>query len=903
MSDIREGMAQDPYRESLSDPASTLRPEKPAGSELILNDDGTASFYEADADLQKDAAHFDNLAEDMDERDLQVIANDLLDAIEVDREARQRRDKIYEEGLRRCGLGDEIPSGAPFNGSSKVVVPLMIEAVADYSSRVVSEMLPPEGPCKAAVIGQPSDDKNDRAQRVVRYMNYQLTQEMPSFAAEVEAGYSQQSIQGAFYLKPVVIDGRADVEVVYGDKVIRPWSDGDFYKQQRITHEMEVDAQTFEQYVETGLWRDVVFLAATSDNLEQTTPSTANDRIIGRDTPIENVDDIRPVFETSTFLRVKADKRELLPYLVTIDKTTRRVLSIYRNWEKEDANRSRLDFLIEFPFLPWRGGVPLGLAHMIGSLSGAASGALRALLDSALLATMPTGVKLKGGVTAGGQNIRPQPGSTVEVAGSLATDPDIRKTYMQLEFPQPSTVLFQVLGMLIDLGRGVVRTTFDEFNKMNGEMPVGTANMMIEQGLKTFGAVFARQHRAMARFLRMLWLINKKTVVNELVVDEFGELLVTREDFQGPMTVVPVSDPRIFTDTQRMAGAQLIASRSDAYVQKGLPSPYKIRAVELSIMRSAKVAQPEQYLQDAPEPRQLNAVAENVAASRGLPLKAFPGQDHEAHIAQHGAYLMSPIFGANPAIAAKLLPVMIEHMSEHVALWYDDAMKIATNEVLRQTFNDERITVDALETVKGLQVQLDRLTAELTPIVMQDAQKQLQETVGIIQQAQKMLKDMQPPQPMDPSVVAAQDVKRQEKADEAKAQLEAKKEENRAGAEAQRIQNDAASKERQAQLDALKADKDSEHKSADLAERTAANERRDAITAAGLDVTRQGQDVTVETARIGSETQLHVAAGNNETQLELQDRKSATDLEKADKAAEAAKEAAKLKPKPQAKSE
>lgn len=843
--DVREGRASDPYREPLATPGSHLRPEKPAGSELVLNDDGTATFYDDEPEPFEDG-HFTNLADGMEPRQLQLIAQDLLDAIEVDKEARAPRDKIYEDGLRRCGLGDDLPAGAPFNGSSRAVVPMMTEAVADYAARVCSELLPPEGPVKSATVGTPSNDKNERAERTARFMNYQLTQLLPSFYSELEAGFSQESLQGAFYLKPVVVDDQMDAEVVYGDMVHRPWNDGDFYKQVRITHEMPTDRWTFEENVASGLWIDAVSTSATSDNIDQTSPSIANDRIIGRSTPTENIDDVRTVYETSTLLRLDGPEDDLLPYLVTIDEDTRQVLAIYRNWEEDDPDRKRLDFLIEFPFMPWRGGVPLGLAHMIGGLSGAASGALRALLDSALLATMPTGVKLKGGVTAGGQNIRPQPGSTVEVAGSLAQDPDIRKTYMQLEFPQPSTVLFQVLGLLIDMGRGVVRTTFDEFNKMNGEMPVGTANMMIEQGLKTFGSVFGRQHRAMARFLRMVWLINKKTIDNEVVVDQFGELMVSKEDFEGPMTVIPVSDPRVFTDTQRMAGAQLVAARSDMYTQKGLPSPYKVRQVELNVMRSAKVAQPEQYLQDAPEPIQLNAAGENVAASMGMPIKAFPGQDHEAHIAQHAAFAQSPLFGANPVLAMKVLPQLVGHIGEHLGLWYDDAMKLATNEVLRATFKDPRITVEALAGVKGLEVQLDRLMAELTPEVMQHAQEVLGPVLEILQAAQKQISDMQMPQPMDPSVVAAQDVKRQEKADQAKAALEAEKEKNRTIADQKRI-DDART----------------------------ANERRDALAAAKLLTDKEAKDksadVTLTTSRESNETQLEITDKNNEVKVAVAD--------------------------------
>lgn len=888
MADIRDGAGSTPIREPLAPAgASTLDLERPEGSEIELHDDGTATFrLEGDVE-DRDEEHTANLAASLEPGRLAEIARDLLDAIEIDKESRQRRDQQYAEGLRRTGLGDDAPGGAPFNGASRAVHPMLTEAAVDYAARVCSELLPPEGPVKAAVVGTPTDAKVDRAERVARWMNYQWTELMPSAANEMEVGFSQEGLGGAFYVKPVVVNRQPDFEVAHIDMVHRPATDGDFYKQPRITHEMPTDRLTFEENVTAGVWLDVVNTVTSDSTIEQTNASEANDRIIGRDAPMENIDEVRTVYETSMLLRLKGPDDELLPYLVTVDEQSQQILAIYRNWDEGDPNKTRLDYLIEFPFLPWRGGYPIGFAQMIGGLSGAASGALRALLDSALLATMPTGVKLKGGTTAGGQNIRPQPGSTTEVAGSLAQDPDIRKTYMQLEFPQPSAVLFQLLGFLVDAGRGVVRTSFDEFNKMNGEMPVGTANMMIEQGLKTFGSVFARQHRAMRRLLKMLWHINRRTIDNEVVVDKFGELMISREDFEGPMTVSLVSDPRIFTDTQRMASAQLIAARSDAYVQKGLPSPYKIRQIELGVMRAAKVVDPEQYLQDAPEPRQLNAAAENVAVSSGFPVKAFSGQDHEAHIAQHVVYMSSPLFGGNPALAMKILPPLVQHVGEHIALWYADAMTLATNQLLRDTFSDERITVEALQSVSGFEVQLDRLMAEVTPNVMLQAQEVLGPALDAVAKAQELIQKMAPPTPMDPSVVAMMDVRRQEQAD-------------KAAAEAKRLEGARKSEETQSRLALEAQDKAADREQADRhhADDVAAKARDAMIDAAGLEVTQRGQDVTVETATLGNDTQLEIAAGNNDTQLTLQEQKSETDLAKADKAAAAAKEAAKLKPKP-----
>lgn len=882
MADLRDGQAVDPYRETLSDPSSTLRPQKPAGSELVLNDDGTATFYDDAEQPAQDETHFDNLADTLDPGRLASIARDLLDAIEIDKDSRKPADSKYEEGLRRTGLGNDAPGGASFNGASRAVHPMLTEAMLDYSARVSEELLPAEGPAKANVIGPPTNDKLDRATRVARYMNYQITELMPSAYHEFEMGFTQEPLAGAFYTKLYDNDGRPDVMFVPRDRVHRPWSDGDFYSQSRITHEQLITRWDYEDNVAEGVWLDVLDPDTADDLIESSETSKANDRIIGRNDPMENVDEERTVYETSTRLRLRGDEDELLPYIVTIDERTEKVLAIYRNWEEDDINKLRLDFLIEWGFWPWRGG-PIGLGHMIGSISGAATGTLRALLDSALIATMPSGVKLKGGATSGGQNVRAQPGQTVEMQGTLAND-DIRKTYMQTPLPPPSPVLFQLLGFLVDSGRSVIRTTFDEFNQINGETPVGTANMMIDQGLKSFKAVFGRQHRSMNRFLRQLWQMNQKSVSNEQIIDQFGELVVTKEDFEGPMIVKPVSDPRVFSDMQRQAQAQLLSQSAVLDTQTNPQSPiYNRRAVELFKMKQYKVPDPEQFLIPSPEPKQMNAAAENVAASQGLPIKPFAGQDHEAHIGTHAAYIMSPIFGQNPALALKCLPILVGHLSDHIALWYADATLIAANGVLQHVFGDKRITLDALSTVKGLEVQLDRLIAELSPHIIQHADVSLKPLLEVIGQAQALLKKLSPPTPMDPSAVAMKDVERQQQADQTNAQQKGQELQQKGAATqgeqalaAKKHQDDTALKAHKQQTDAEKAEADRQLKSEQ-------DQRKDAIALAGQQVTERGQDVSADTAARAEDTKVAVAGEKSATDLQITREDNQTAIAIADK--------------------
>lgn len=847
MSDIS---VADPFGQPNRGGPTTLTDMQPLGSQVVLNDDGTAEVIGPDSDLGPEAAeHFDNLASFMDDTRLASLCNDLLQAIEQDKESRQARDRQYQEGLNRTGMGDNIVGGADFPGASRAVHPMLLEAAIDFGGGVMNEMLPPDGPVKAAIIGDETDAKTERAKRVARYMNWQMTEQMTSAYHEFEVGFTQCPLGGAFYTKGYVDNGVPNAVFIAIDDVYRPWNDGDFYSQPRITHRQMVDRWTYRTNVQRKIWLDVVDASGLGSNVpEQTQSEQANDRIIGRTQPTENVDGIREVYETSCVIPLVNDEDDLEPYLVTIDVESRKILSIYRNWRENDDKKHRLLFLIEWPFWPWRGGYPVGMAHMIGSLSGAATGTLRALLDAGMLNTTQTGVRLKGGSSSGGQTLKPKVTEINEIQGSLAQD-DIRKTFMPLEFNEPSPVLFQLLGFLVDAGRGVVRTTFDEYDKINGQTPVGTAQMFIEQGLKNFGSVHARLHRSMKLFLKWLYDLNRDTLTDQTIIDQLGELTVKAEDFQGPMTVIPVSDPRIFSDLQRKAMAQTIAQRAQLN-----PMVYNARAAEANFLRQYGVADPDQYLTPNPMPTQMNAVAENVAASGAGVIKAYPGQDHEAHIQLHMSYLRDPQFGSNPAIASNYIPKMIGHMGEHIALWYSDAMLEAATAALRAQTGDPNITLDSFMAA-GVQVPLDRLMAALDDDVLEVAREKMKDVPQIIYEARDLMKELAPPTPMDPSAVAADDVQRQRVADKRQADNKViELSERRAARESA-----DALKARQQEIDATLE-----------AERIATGQA-EAETRTALDTQRIAQEAEqAEEDRVSRE---FIAESNNDTKLEIAENK------------------------------
>jgi hypothetical protein len=394
---------------------------------------------------------------------------------------------------------------------------------------------------------------------------------------------------------------------------------------------------------------------------------------------------------------------------------------------------------------------------MIGGISAAATGALRALLDSAHIANFPGMLKLKGG-REGGQSERIDPTEVKEIEGGAFSD-DIRKIAMPLPFNQPSETLFRLLGFLIDAGKGVVRTTLEDIADNQGNMPVGTQLARIEQGMIVFNAIHARLHDAMGRTLKVLHRINAMYLENEEVKDETGELLVKRSDFLGPMDVVPVSDPNIFSEAQRFAQVQALSQRAAA-----LPQVYNIRKVEERILKQLRIPNVKELLIPAPEPKEMNAVNENVAASLGRPITAFPEQDHLAHLQVHLDYLTSPILGSSMLMAPQFIPLVLNHIKEHIALWYATHIFEVASSAAGQDISE-------FQKIKSTEVkkELDQLLAATSQRVVPDAARAFGAIPQIVQQAVGMLQQLQGMSaPQDPKVQAQMaEVQRKASADQA----------------------------------------------------------------------------------------------------------------------------------------
>jgi hypothetical protein len=730
-----------------------------AESDVEEHDDGSATVTLDEPDQAQNAEFYANLAEEMPNSDMMMISSQLLEFVERDKEARSLRDKQYEEGLRRTGLGDDAPGGADFQGASKVVHPMLTEACVDFSSRVIKEIFPANGPVKEYIPGEVTQAKREKAQRKQKFMNWQLTQQMVEFRPELEQLTTQIPLGGAQYMKMVWDEQRNRPMSIFVpiDDVYLPYSATSFYTAERKTHVQYLTRLEFEKRVGTGMYREISLVSPQEPEL--TGPAKANNKIEGKEQNSYNEDGMRTVFEIACFLDFE-DNFGLAPYLVTIDHTTKEVLAIFRNWDPDDDQQEELVHMIEWPFVPWRGAYPIGLPHMIGSLSAAATGSLRALLDSAHINNFPGMLKLKGG-SRGGQSDRIEPTQVTEIEGGVGVD-DVRKIAMPVPFNPPNPVLYQLLGFVTEAARGVVRTTYDKLADQNPNVPVGTTLAMIEQGMTVFSAIHARLHYAMGMTLKVLHRLNSKHIDDEYIQRVTGEEMCKAKDFLGVMDVIPVSDPNIFSDVQRSAQMQAVVQRAAA-----MPALYDQRAVEERFLEGMKIPDFKSLMAKKPEPIELNAVNENLALTLGRPVAAFPMQDHLAHLQVHLDYLKSPIFGMSQLIGPVYIPGVLQHIKEHMAYWY-------SLYIYEQTSNVVGIPLDQFLGGKDEQVsaELDRTLAMASQRFMPEIQQSLQGIPAVIQAAQQFLQQFQPPKPQDPTQVLMAETQRKAQYDQAKLQLD-----------------------------------------------------------------------------------------------------------------------------------
>lgn len=690
--------------------------------EFIENPDGSVEIPLEDPEPSAPGDFMENLADTLSAEELVELSDELFELVERDKKSREKRDKQYQEGLRRTGLGDDAPGGAEFEGASRVVHPVLAEACVDFASRAIKELFPASGPVKPWVLGDTTPEKLERANRKTRYMNWQLTTQISEYRDELEQILTQVPMGGSQYQKFWYDERfkRARVEFVPIDDIFLPYSATYFYTAPRVTHRQSITKYEFRDRVRSGLYRDV-FVPESHTAPEESNSQSANDKIEGREEDGYNEDGLRAVLEIYTWRELDKDGitgGESAPYIITIDEESRAVLSIYRNWSENDPLFEKLDWFVEWKFIPWRGAYAIGLPHLIGGLSAALTGSLRALLDSAHINNAATMLKLKSGRISG-QNTQVSVTQVQEIEGPAGID-DIRKLAMPMPFNPPSPVLFSLMQDLYGLAKGVIATTEEKIGQVGDRTPVGTTMALIEQGSSTYSAIHARLHESQKKALSILHRINQYYLDDQDSTFELGEQTVRKEDFQGTLDVIPVSDPTIFSEAQRFAQSQAVLQMAQQDAQN--PNiPWNQLAVRRRILKQMRIEGVEELLPPEKEPVTADPLTENTVLMQGHPLKPAPEQDHYQHIQAHMLFVTSPIQLHNPLVPPQVLSQLIGHIGEHIQMYQT---KLVMEVAEPGGMTDEAIIRGMVQAQEALTQQLGQVIGQI-PAIQQELQKRI----------------------------------------------------------------------------------------------------------------------------------------------------------------------------------
>jgi hypothetical protein len=715
------------------------------------HEDGSVTIYEESeaSGPAVDGSDFDaNLALVMDETERRQLALRLLDDVDRWTKEREPHDKKFEEGIKRTGLGEKAPGGAGFSGASEVTHPVILKCAVDFQSSVMKELYPPNGPVKIFVPGKMTPPKRKKAERKRDHMNWQLTENIEEYRPELETLLMQLPIIGDGYHKPYwdVNLGRPAIEYVSADKILNPFHAKSFYSSD-FAHWQEFTEEEVLDREESGEWLD---LAAPSPSLfpERSNTSQAMDRVEGKEETGVNEYGVRTCYEIYTMAsRFDFDTRTdgaPAPYIIMVDEASSEIRSIRRNWVRKDRLRRRLDHVVQYKFFPWVGTKGVGLIHFIGGLSAAATGSLRALLDTAHINNFPSLLKLKSKI--GGQNIQLEATGVTEIEGSTPTD-DIRKLVMPVPFNPPSEVLFKLLGFLTEEAESLVSTAEERIADSTNNGPVGTTLALIEQGSKTYHNIHSRMHYSQKKTLSILHRLNSMYLDERVEIEELGDLIVYRKDYEGPMDVVPVSDPNIFCESQRYAQLQAVRT-----MKQEDPDLFNRRALAKRSLEQLRVPDYEELLVPEPDHRHANPVAENIAMAMGRPAMAFPDQDHVAHVQVLVQFMMDTNFGSSPIIAPKYMSMALAHLHDHVVLWYGQNMYDA----LKQITGSRGMKLEEIMMEKALQPKIDKILAMSATEVHAAMGKVMTPNIPpVIQHAMQLIQQYTP-KPQDPMSLEVQ---------------------------------------------------------------------------------------------------------------------------------------------------
>jgi len=693
----------------------------PEGIELA----GMEEMVEVDAEPY---THNANLAEVLDDSALSALSSDLRDKIDDDKESREDWEETISKGLKLLGVNYE-ERNEPFLGASGVHHPLLSEAVTQFQAQAYKEMLPAGGPVKAQVLGAANKMLEDQAQRVKDFMNYQITEVMEEYDPDTDQMLFYLPLTGSTFKKVYFDAGkqRAVSKFVPAEDLIVPYSASDLNTAERVTHVVRMTENELRKLQVADVYRDIDLQAgeedddssirATGNELQGVRPSYGNDihtlLEIHTELDLEGFEDLSPEGEPTG---VK------LPYIVTLDEDSGQVLSVVRNYREMDPLRRKRQYFTHYKFLPGFGFYGFGLLHTIGGLSRAATSILRQLVDAGTLSNLPAGFKARG------VRIRndDEPLSPGEFRDIDAPGGDLRNALMPLPYKEPSGTLAQLLGVIVDSGRRFAQVADAKVSDVNSQAPVGTTVALIEQGSKIISSIHKRLHYGQKNEFRLLAeVFADNPVPYPYFVGQGVPAEIMQQDFDGCVDILPVSDPTIFSMSQRLSLAQTqMQLASQAPQMHNMYEAYRRMYDALDIKNIDAILPP------PPPPAPVDPATENSNAVKAKPLQVFPQQDHEAHIVAHAMFLSSPAASASP----QAFLLLLSHVQEHVGMLARDQVvaffQSAQQEAMAQGQAPQQPDPNVIES--AVAQQTGEIMQQIMPMI-QPAQNQ-DPLVGIRQQ-------------------------------------------------------------------------------------------------------------------------------------------------------------------------
>ena len=686
--------------------------------DIEIAEDGSAVIGAEETPIQDFNS---NLAEVLDEGYLGGLASELTERVENDRASREDWEQSYTKGLDLLGFKYEERT-RPFRGAASVNHPVLAQAVTQFQAMAYVELLPSDGPVRTQVVGAVDDKLQQAAERVKEYMNYEITHVMEDYNPEMDQLLFQLPLSGSAFKKIYYdeVQGRATSKFIPAEDVIVPYGASDLDSCDRLCQIVKMSMNDLRKKQVSGFYRDIEL--QPYDGEEASGLQEKMDRIDGVSPTNYTMDDMAELFELHVDLDLEGYEDSdstgeptgiKLPYIVSIDRSSNKVLSIYRNYSEGDPLKKKNDYFVHYKFLPGLGFYGFGLIHMIGGLTRTATTALRQLLDAGTLSNLPAGFKSRGlRIRDDDQPLQPGEFRDVDAPNGV-----IREALMPLPYKGPDQVLMQLLGFCVDAAKQFATVADMQLSEIgSSQTPVGTTMALMERGTKVMSAVHKRLHYAQKKEFELLARIFKQVLPPSYPFNvQGGPREIKALDFADQIDILPVSDPNIFSMSQRVTLAQ-----NQLQLAQSNPQMHNLREAYKRMYIALGVKDIEQILPIPKGPQPQDPAIEHSVVLMGQPLMAFPQQNHELHIKAHRLFLSSVLVKSNPMAVVNLVSHINQHVSSLATMTVDQAL-VKQAEILRQEFGEN------IPPEKIMELQAQRPTLIDTEIVKITEQMVLEE--------------------------------------------------------------------------------------------------------------------------------------------------------------------------------